>query len=150
MSVDREEIRRKAMQAIDRATDEELARGRKDQNYAHDWLQAAIGWIANLITILGAVFRGGCLITTGVCVRRGLPDDSEPMTAFRSFRDTYLVDQDPSRLVEVQEYYSLALGVVRWANSSRNFRFGFPTVGSIHLTASGWTVEAQFFRPGCR
>ena len=33
---------------------------------------------------------------------------------------------------------------------NRNFRFGFPTVGSIHLTASGWTVEAQFFRPGCR
>ena len=44
-----------------------------------------------------------------------------------------------------------ALQEALWAGDiHRNFRFGFPTVGSIHLTASGWTVEAQFFRPGCR
>ena len=43
MTVDREEIKRKAARAIDNASDRELERASNDKSYAHDWLQKTIG-----------------------------------------------------------------------------------------------------------
>lgn len=52
-----------------------------------------------------------CFITTAVCEELGKPDDCAELTAFRAFRDGYLMDcADGKALVE--EYYNLAPGIV--------------------------------------
>lgn len=52
-----------------------------------------------------------CFITTAVCESRGLPDDCAQLTAFRQFRDGYLMSQ-PEGTALVAEYYDIAPGIV--------------------------------------
>lgn len=52
-----------------------------------------------------------CFITTAVCEELGKPDDCAELTAFRAFRDGYLMGcPDGKDLVE--EYYDIAPGIV--------------------------------------
>ena len=89
-----------------------------DKDYAHSWLQDAIGWIAALWDIMSRIFTGGCYITTAVVLHKGLSDSSKEMTALRLFRDKYLSDsQDINLREDLKEYYVLGQIIVNWVNS---------------------------------
>lgn len=49
----------------------------------------------------------GCFVTTAVCSTFGKPDDCYELTAFRKFRDTWLVKQPDGKNL-IAEYYSIA------------------------------------------
>ncbi len=51
--------------------------------------------------------HGGCFITTAVCKTFGKPDDCPELTAFRTFRDTYM-KEDEALNNEVNNYYEIA------------------------------------------
>jgi len=119
MAVDREAIKWKAIRAIDQASDEELARARRDEGYAHSWLQSLIGWIANLLTILSHIF-GGCYITTAVVEHFGLNDDCDLLADLRKFRDEYINESGcRDRLLDLEKYYLLAPSILRWVKCHR-------------------------------
>lgn len=52
-----------------------------------------------------------CFITTAVCEAEGKPDDCAELTAFRAFRDGYLMDC-PDGPALVERYYDIAPGIV--------------------------------------
>ena len=52
-----------------------------------------------------------CFITTAVCEELGKSDDCEELTAFRAFRDGYLMSC-PDGPALVEEYYNIAPGIV--------------------------------------
>ena len=52
-----------------------------------------------------------CFITTAVCAYQGKGDDCAELTAFRRFRDGWLMDQPDGREL-VQRYYEIAPGIV--------------------------------------
>jgi len=52
-----------------------------------------------------------CFITTAVCEELGKPDDCEELTAFRAFRDGYLLSC-PDGQALIDEYYDIAPGIV--------------------------------------
>ena len=113
MSADREELKRKAMRAIDAASEAELERGRRDKEYAENWLQDAIGFIAGLITIIGALFS--CLVTKVVYEHFGYKDDCQKLNLLRNFRDEHLLNSRNDRKIEsVYAYYALAPHIIRW------------------------------------
>lgn len=61
--------------------------------------------------IAGGFKEGFCYITTAVCESRNQPDDCYELTAFRGFRDGYLMkSKEGQKLVE--EYYDIAPGIV--------------------------------------
>ena len=114
MAVDRETIKKKALEAIDKASDKELDRGIKDQDYAHDWLQAVIGFIANLMTAITSIFRG-CHISTALVKHLGLPDNCEELQVLRRFRDEYIVNSNVElRLKDLHRYYCYAPHLIQW------------------------------------
>lgn len=59
---------------------------------------------------------GLCFITTAVCQELGKPDDCAELTAFRRFRDTYLM-QEPDGPALIDEYYNIAPGIVACINT---------------------------------
>lgn len=114
MTVDREEIKRKAARAIDNASDRELERVSNDKSYAHDWLQKTIGWIADLMNILTGAFSG-CYISTALVEHLGLSDDCEQLKVLRQFRDNYIIQSGvKQRLEELDQYYFFASLLVDW------------------------------------
>lgn len=116
MAIDREALKRRAMRVIDQASDAELQRARRDEGYAHDWLQSLIGWIANLVTILRPIFFG-CHITTAVVDHFDMGDDSPLLSDLRSFRDEYFINGGISdRMVALEKYRLTAPAVLRWIN----------------------------------
>ena len=54
---------------------------------------------------------GGCFITTAVCGNFGKPDDCYELTAFRNFRDTWLINQPDGKSL-IEEYYQIAPKIV--------------------------------------
>ncbi len=56
-----------------------------------------------------------CFITTAVCEELGKPDDCAELTAFRAFRDGYLMSC-PDGPALVEEYYDIAPGIVTCIN----------------------------------
>jgi hypothetical protein len=54
---------------------------------------------------------GGCFITTAVCEYMGWADDCDMLTAFRKYRDQFMLT-DPERAKLVKEYYEKAPGIV--------------------------------------
>ena len=52
-----------------------------------------------------------CFITTAVCEAEGKPDDCEELTAFRAFRDDWLLHFPEGKKL-VEEYYNIAPGIV--------------------------------------
>lgn len=62
---------------------------------------------------------GGCYITTATCEEYGKPDDCYELTAFRKFRDEWLLNQpDGEKLIE--QYYSTAPEIVELINKQDN------------------------------
>lgn len=56
--------------------------------------------------------RGLCFITTAVCAYEGKPDDCAELTAFRTFRDTWLARTEAGRAL-IEAYYDLAPAIVQ-------------------------------------
>ena len=61
--------------------------------------------------IAGGFRKKLCFITTAVCEAAGKPDDCAELTAFRAFRDGWLMEQPDGRTL-VEEYYNIAPGIV--------------------------------------
>lgn len=59
-----------------------------------------------------------CYITTAVCKSQGKPDDCYELSAFRSFRDDYLMKTEEGKRL-VDEYYDIAPGIVMAINMER-------------------------------
>lgn len=78
-----------------------------------------IGGIAGTgVGLIKSVFSG-CYITTAVCEEYGKPDDCYELTAFRNFRDTWLIQQpDGQELIE--RYYRTAPDIVTAINKQEN------------------------------
>lgn len=74
---------------------------------------------------IGSIF-GGCFITTSVCESFDKPDDCAELTAFRDFRDNWLLNQPDGREL-VNEYYIVAPEIVRriesYSNSAEIYRW---------------------------
>lgn len=59
--------------------------------------------------------NGGCYLTTACVVAKGLPDQCSELQTLRAFRDGYLAKQ-PGGLMEIEQYYQLAPGIVTAIN----------------------------------
>ena len=64
---------------------------------------------------VGGLLGGGCFITTAVCESFGKPDDCAELTAFRNFRDNWLLNQPDGQQL-INEYYSVAPEIVNKIN----------------------------------
>ena len=96
----------------------------KDYEKAMSWYEkardagnkAAQGRIDNLNKSKSS---GGCFITTAVCDSFGKPDDCHELTAFRNFRDNWLLNQQDGKIL-VAEYYAVAPKIVSKINLLKN------------------------------
>jgi hypothetical protein len=61
----------------------------------------------------------GCFITTAVCRSFSLPDDCYELTAFRKFRDTWLVQQPDGKAL-IKRYYHTAPLIVAAIDNAKN------------------------------
>lgn len=59
---------------------------------------------------------GGCFMTTACCEHMGLPDDCEELTTMRTFRDTYLLNNEVGTEM-VKSYYKVAPQIVEKLNA---------------------------------
>ncbi len=73
-----------------------------------------------------------CFITTAVCESRGLPDDCAHLTAFRSFRDGYLMAQPEGKAL-VEEYYNIAPGIVTCIDHCADRSARYEAIGKDYL-----------------
>lgn len=69
--------------------------------------------------IAGGFDRKLCYITTAVCKSQGKPDDCYELSAFRDFRDSYLMQSGNGRRL-VEEYYDIAPGIVMLINMEKH------------------------------
>jgi hypothetical protein len=76
---------------------------------------------------------GGCFITTAVMLTLGKPDDCEELSAFRSFRDNWLMKQANGNQL-INEYYEIAPSIVAKIDSQVN-------AGEIYLRI--WTKSLR-------
>ncbi len=84
---------------------------------------AAWGTVKSIATGVTSFFSGssggGCYITTATCEEYGKPDNCYELTAFRNFRDNWLVHQpDGKKLIE--RYYKSAPAIVDMINRQEN------------------------------
>lgn len=63
--------------------------------------------------------RRFCYITTAVCDSQNKPDDCYELTAFRNFRDEYMLASMEGRKL-VEEYYEIAPGIVLMINMQKD------------------------------
>lgn len=59
--------------------------------------------------------KGLCFITTAVCETMNKQDDCYELTAFRNFRDTYMLQSEEGKKL-VEEYYQIAPAIVTFLN----------------------------------
>lgn len=75
---------------------------------------------------------GGCYITTAICEEYGKPDDCYELTAFRGFRDNWLIHQlDGKELIE--RYYRTAPSIVELINKQENRAEIYRHLNDIYL-----------------
>ncbi len=69
-------------------------------------------WTAGDYDQIAGGFRrkGLCFITTATCAHEGKPDDCAELTAFRAFRDGWLLENGGAELI--REYYDIAPSLV--------------------------------------
>lgn len=76
---------------------------------------------------------GLCFITTAICRYEGKPDDCAELTAFRAFRDGYLLNcPDGEQLIA--EYYDIAPGIVLHLDLSQDKDKAYAELRSKYLT----------------
>ena len=74
--------------------------------------------VVDHLPIIGHITRG-CYITTATCEEYGKPDDCYELTAFRGFRDNWLINQPDGKAL-IERYYSTAPAVVELINKQPN------------------------------
>lgn len=77
---------------------------------------------------------GGCFITTAVCGSFGKADDCYELTAFRNFRDGWLVNQADGKNL-IAEYYELAPKIVEKINSLADSAEVYKNIWRDYLSA---------------
>ena len=80
---------------------------------------SAVGVVKGAIGTVVDVISGGCYITTAVCEEYGKPDDCYELTAFRNFRDNWLLSQPDGKEL-IDQYYRTAPAVVEAINRQSN------------------------------
>lgn len=81
-----------------------------------------VGVIKGVAKGIGNAFSGGgggCYITTAVCEQYGKPDDCYELTAFRRFRDCWLMQQPDGKEL-ISQYYDTAPAIVDLINKQEN------------------------------
>lgn len=73
-----------------------------------------------------------CYITTATCRQAGKPNDCQELTAFRAFRDGYLICQ-PEGEALIARYYDLAPGIVMAINLCRDPDEIYPAIWQTYL-----------------
>ena len=74
----------------------------------------------------------GCFITTAVCGNFGKSDDCYELTAFRKFRDTWLVHQPDGKCL-IDEYYKIAPQIVDNISHLKNSSTIYETIWKEYL-----------------
>lgn len=82
--------------------------------------------------IAGGFERKLCYITTAVCQSQNKPDDCYELSAFRDFRDSYLMQSGEGRRL-VEEYYDIAPGIVMLINMERHPDKIYDSIYEKHL-----------------
>ena len=93
-------------------------------------------------TAIGGIFGGaGCYITTAICEEYGKPDDCYELTAFRSFRDNWLINQPDGKEL-IDRYYKTAPAVVELINNQKNRTEIYRYLNDTYLTKCLGYIEA--------
>lgn len=91
---------------------------------------------------------GDCFITTAVCLADGKPDDCYELTAFRKFRDGWLVKQSDGQTL-IDEYYSIAPRIVERIERLTNAAEIYKSVWKEYLSGCLSLIESGDYE-GCR
>ncbi len=130
---------------VDRASDREYQRIRNGRSYAHSWLQSLIGWIIDLMVILGKWTSGGCYITSAVVDFKGMPDDSRLMQILRDFRYSYILNSGiDERFSALERYYLIGQEICRWIHSRADSRHILEYVSRYVLDTANWIEAGQY------
>lgn len=86
----------------------------------------------------------GCFITSAVCRTLKKPDDCYELTAFRTFRDTWLCKQ-PGGQALIKEYYRIAPGIVTAIDSQPNSPAIYQSILDKYLTPCLRYIESGQF-----
>jgi len=84
----------------------------------------------------------GCFITTAVCQNFGKADDCYELTAFRNFRDTWLINQADGKNL-IAQYYEIAPKIVKKINCLPNAAKIYKNIWSEYLQPSLNLIEAD-------
>ena len=81
---------------------------------------AVVGGVAGIARGALSFFSGGgCYITTAICEEYGKPDDCYDLTAFRRFRDNWLIHQPDGKAL-IDRYYRTAPAIVELINNQKD------------------------------
>lgn len=83
----------------------------------------------------------GCFITTAVCESFGKADDCYELTAFRNFRDNWLMNQSEGKNL-IAEYYEVAPKIVEKINSLANSAEIYKNIWRDYLSACLKFIES--------
>lgn len=86
----------------------------------------------------------GCFITSAVCESFGKPDDCYELTAFRTFRDSWLKDQ-PGGEALIEEYYRIAPGIVSQIDSQPDRQAIYQSIWETYLVPCLRYIESEQF-----
>lgn len=85
--------------------------------------------------------RRFCYITTAVCGSQNKPDDCYELTAFRNFRDEYMLSSEEGQKL-VEEYYEIAPGIVLMVNMEKNAKEIYQDIYRKYLLPCLSQIEA--------
>lgn len=83
--------------------------------------------------IMAGFRRRWCFITTAVCRQAGKPDDCPELTAFRAFRDEYLLNH-PDGEALIRQYYEIAPAIVLAIELTDDPDIAYPAIWDKHLS----------------
>lgn len=88
--------------------------------------------VSKHIPIIGH-FTSGCYITTATCEEYGKADDCYELTAFRGFRDNWLVNQPEGKEL-IERYYNTAPKIVELINKQENRKSIYHYLNDMYLS----------------
>jgi predicted GTPase len=106
---------------------------------------AAVGAVGG--AVVGAAkhvkdfFDNNCFISTATCKTLGKPDDCYELTAFRGFRDNWLVKQTDGQTL-IAEYYEIAPKIVAAINRDPQKVDIYREIWEVHLEKCLASIEA--------
>lgn len=111
----------------------ELYQKLKNKDFSNAWDRAAATKEFQYRTGLDERPSKGCFITTAVCDSFGKADDCYELTAFRNFRDKWLVNQSNGKNL-IAEYYNIAPKIVEKINSLANSAEVYKNIWNDYLS----------------